>query len=105
MQLLDAMRAARFGCPGPGMSVIVEALAAPLPDLIARYNDPNGDGLAYLEESMVRSDQLGIDFWPTDEEPAHAVIFRYDGGKNMPGSVKTALAEYARSHFIVHPRQ
>lgn len=103
MQLLDAVRAAAFGCPGPGMSVIVELLADPLDVLIERYNVGNGDGLAYIEESMVRSEQLGIDFWPTPEEPAHAVVFRHDGGKNMPGSVKTALATYARSHFIVHP--
>lgn len=104
MQLLDAERAARFGCPGPGMSVIVEALADSLETLVGRYH-PNGDGLAYIEEPMVRSDQLGIDFWPTEEEPAHAVVFRFDGGKNMPGSVKTALASYARSHFIVRPRR
>lgn len=103
MQLLDAARAAQFGCPGPGMSVIVEQLAGDLDTLVHRYHVEKGDGLAYIEESLVRSDQLGIDFWPTADEPAHAVVFRFDGGKKMPGAVKTALAEYARRHFIVHP--
>lgn len=100
MQLLDSKRAAMFGCPGPGMSIIIEALADPVSVLVDRYA---GQGLAYIEEGMIRSDTLGIDFWPTDDEPAHGVVFRFDGGHRLPGAVKTALAEYARSHFIVHP--
>lgn len=103
MQMLDAQRAAAFGCPGPGMSVIVEALADPVGVLIDRYHSRNGDGLAYLEASMIRSDQVGIDFWPTEDEPAHAIVFRFDGGKNMPGALKTSLAAHARAHFIIHP--
>lgn len=105
MQLLDAQRAARLGCPGPGMSLIVVALADPLDVLIQRYDVANGEGLAYIDEAAIRcSGQLGIDLWPTADEPAHAVVFRFDGQKKMPGSVKTALAEYARAHLIVPPR-
>lgn len=87
------------------MSVIVEALADPIDVLIDRYHVKNGEGLAYIDESLIRSDALGIDLWPTHEETAHAIVFRLDGGKNMPGALKTALAAYARRHFIVRPRR
>lgn len=103
MQMLDETRAAKFGCPGPGMSVIVELLADPIPTLIDRYHRANGEGLAYLEERLIRSGELGIAHWPTADEPAHGVVFRFDGGKKIPGRVKTALAAQAWSHFIVPP--
>ncbi len=105
MQMLDKARAARFGCPGPGMSVIIESLSDPIPTLIDRYHKANGEGLAYIEEGLIRCDELGVDHWPTEEEPAHGVVFRFDGGKKMPGRVRKALATYAQSHFIVHPRR
>ncbi len=93
--------AEKLGCPGPALSVIVESIADPISVLINRYQ---GDGLAFLNAGVVRGDgERGIQLWPTDEEPAHAVVFRTDGGKDLSRGVKKQFAEHLSRNWIVTP--
>lgn len=95
--------AARVGCPGPALSVIVESLADSIEVLLDRYE---GDGLAYITADVIRGDsgERGIQLWPTPEEPAHAVVFRIDGGRDLPKSVKQRLAEHLTMNWAAPPR-
>ena len=94
--------AAKVGCPGPALSVIVESLADPIEVLIDRYA---GDGLASVTADVIRGDsEYGIQLWPTLEEPAHAVVFRVDGGRDLPKSVKRRLAAHLSQNWVTPPR-
>ena len=95
--------AAKVGCPGPALSVIVESLADPIEVLVERYA---GDGLARLTANVIRGDagEHGIQLWPTPEEPAHAVVFRVDGGRDLSKSVKRRLAEHLSKNWVTPPR-
>ena len=97
-------RAAKFGCPGPALSVIVESLADPTKVLAERYA---GDGLARVTADVIRGadGKRGIQLWPMPEEPAHAVVFRVDGGRDLPAGVKKRLAEHLSENWIVPPRR
>ena len=102
VQFYTAEMAAKVGCPGPALSVIAESLADPIEALRDRYA---GDGLAYLTADVIRGDsgERGIQLWPTLEEPAHAVVFRVDGGRDLPRSVKRRLAEHLSRNWVVPP--
>lgn len=104
VQFYTEEMAARVGCPGPALSVIVESLADPLEVLRRRYA---GDGLASVTTDVIRGDagERGIQLWPTPEEPAHAVVFRVDGGKDLPASVKKRLAEHLSKNWIAPPER
>lgn len=104
VQFYTEEMAARVGCPGPALSVIVESLADPLEVLRGRYA---GDGLASVTADVIRGDagERGIQLWPTAEEPAHAVVFRADGGKDLPASVKKRLAEHLSKNWIAPPER
>lgn len=71
------------------MSVIVEHLADPIDVLAQRYA---GEGLAYLDADLVRGDdnERGIQPWQRDDELAHAVVFRTDGGRISRGASGSA---------------
>ena len=102
VQFYTEEMAAKVGCPGPALSVIVESLADPIEVLRERYA---GDGLARVTAEVIRGDagERGIQLWPTPEEPAHAVVFRADGGKDLPSSVKKRLAEHLSKNWVVPP--
>ena len=104
VQFYNEEMAARVGCPGPALSVIVESLADPLEVLRGRYA---GDGLASVTADVIRGDagERGIQLWPTPEESAHAVVFRVDGGKDLPASVKKRLAEHLSKNWIAPPER
>lgn len=83
------------------MSVIVEHLADPIDDLKRRYSK---DGLAYLNVGFVRGQGgLGIQLLPTDQEPAHAVIFRTDGRNRLSKGVRQIFAEHLSQNWIRPP--
>jgi hypothetical protein len=99
-QTLDAETAATYGCPGPGMSFDVAAKS----DLITLPSRYPGDGLVLVTAELIRrSSGWGIDFRPTDENPAHAVAFRFDGGRKVPNALGGALATMASERIIVLP--
>ena len=102
VQFYPEKMAARFGCPGPALSVIVESLAEPIKVLVDRYA---GDGLARLTADVIRGPdgKRGIQLWPMPEEPAHAVVFRVDGGRDLPRKVKKRLAEHLSENWIKPP--
>ena len=104
VQFYTEEMAAKVGCPGPALSVIVELLADPIKALSDRYA---GDGLAYLTANVIRGDsgERGIQLWPTPEEPAHAVVFRVDGGRDLPRSVKKRLAEHLSKNWVAPPKR
>lgn len=104
VQFYTQEMAAKVGCPGPALSVIVELLADPIETLRDRYA---GDGLAYLNADTIRgeSGERGIQLWSTPEEPAHAVVFRVDGGQDLPKSVKRQLAEHLSKNWVVPPKR
>ena len=95
--------AARVGCPGPALSVLVESLADPIEVLLDRCV---GDGLARVTADVIRGDsgEYGIQLWPTLDEPAHAVVFRVDGGRDLPKGVKKRLAEHLSKNWVAPPR-
>lgn len=82
--------------------MIIEAIAAPVEELAVRY--PH-EGLAYLDVDLVRGDPpvCGIQPWPREEEPAHAVVFRLDGGRDLSGGTKKRLAAVLSANWIVLP--
>lgn len=89
------------GYPGPSMSVIVEHLADPIDDLKRRYSK---DGLAYLNAELVRAQGgLGIQLMPTDQEPAHAVVFRTDGRNRLSKGIRHIFAEHLSQNWIIPP--
>ena len=104
VQFYTAAMAAGFGCPGPALSVIVESRADPIEILVERYA---GDGLARMTADVIRGagGKRGIQLWPTEEEPAHAVVFRVDGGRDLPRKVKKRLAEHLSENWIAPPRR
>lgn len=104
VQFYTEEMAAKVGCPGPALSVIVESLADPIEVLLDRYA---GDGLAHITADAIRGDsgQYGIQLWPTLEEPAHAVVFRVDGGRDLPKSVKRRLAEHLSQNWVTPPQR
>ncbi len=104
VQFYTEEMAARVGCPGPALSVIVESLADPIEVLINRYA---GDGLACIAADVIRGDsgECGIQLWPTLEEPAHAVVFRVDGSRDLPKSVKRRLAEHLSQNWVTPPQR
>lgn len=104
VQFYPEKMAVRFGCPGPALSVIVESLADPIKVLVERYA---GDGLASVTADVVRGagGKRGIQLWPMPEEPAHAVVFRVDGGRDLPRKVRKRLAEHLSVNWIVPPRR
>ncbi|MCY3619889.1 MAG: hypothetical protein OXG66_19610 [Acidimicrobiaceae bacterium] len=103
VQFYTEEMAAQVGCPGPALSVIVESLADPIEVLLDRYT---GDGLAHITADVIRgeSGEYGIQLWPTLEEPAHAVVFRVDGGRDLPKGVKRRLAEHLSENWIARPK-
>jgi len=104
VQFYTEEMAARVGCPGPALSVIVKSLADPIEVLEERYA---GDGLACVTADVIRGDagERGIQLWPTIDEPAHAVVFRTDGGRDLPKSVKQRLAENLSKNWVTPPRR
>lgn len=104
IQLLSPELALKFGCPGPGLSLIALDLADSLDDLVERYHGGEGYGLAYLDAVLLRGqNERGIQHRPMAGEVGHAVMFRFDGGKNLPNSLRQSLADYATAHWIVEP--
>ena len=105
IQMLSQELALKFGCPGPGMSLIAEHLSTSLEDLVSRYHDDEGYGLAYLDGNLLRvAGERGIQHRPTESEPAHVVMFRLDGGKKLSPSLREQLADHATANWIVEPR-
>jgi hypothetical protein len=85
------------------MSVIVESLAVSPAELVEKYAE---DGLAFLDVDLVREQAIrnGLQLWPTDEESAHALIFRVDGGKDLSGSTMRQLSEHLTDNWLSMPR-
>lgn len=104
MRFYPKEMAARFGCPGPALSVILESLADPIEVLVERHA---GEGLARVTADVMRGagGKRGVQLWPMPEEPAHAVVFRLDGGRDLPRKVNKRLAEHLSENWIVPPRR
>ena len=104
VQFYTQEMAVKVGCPGPALSVIVESLADPIEVLLDRYT---GDGLARVTADVILGDsgEYGIQLWPTLDEPAHAVVFRVDGGRDLPKGVKKRLAEHLSKNWVAPPRR
>ena len=101
VQFSNPIASREAGYPGPSMSVIVEHLADPIDDLKRRYPK---NGLAYLTAGIVRAQGgLGIQLWPTDQEPAHAVVFRTDGINRLSKGVRHIFAEHLSQNWITPP--
>ena len=103
VQFYDLKRALMVGCPGPALSVIALHMAPDLETLVARYTP--AFGLARLPVDAVRSSQCGVQLWPLDEEPAHAVVFRLDGGSRPSDGVRKQWAEQLSAGWIRLPPQ
>lgn len=100
VQFYDQARAEKAGCPAPGLSVIVERLATTRDQLLERYS---GYGLARLPVDVVRASECGVQLWPTDDEPAHAVVFRLDGGPSLPGSARKRWRDALSTNWLATP--
>lgn len=101
VQFYTPKMAKQVGCPAPALSVIVEHLAAPIHVLATRYQTY---GLARCEAQLIRgTGALGIQLWPTPGEPAHAVIFRIDGGNRLFDSIRHKLTEHFSDNWIKPP--
>ncbi len=104
VQFYTPEMAVKVDCPGPALSVIVESLADPIAVLSERYE---GDGLARVTADVIRgaAGECGIQLWPTSQEPAHAVVFRLDGGRDLTASFKKRLAGHLTKNWVVRPNQ
>jgi hypothetical protein len=100
VQFYDQVRAEKAGCPAPALSVIVERLVSDRHALVARYA---AFGLAALSVDVVRTSECGVQLWPTDDEPAHAVVFRKDGGATLSGSARKTWRDALNDGWIAHP--
>ena len=101
VQFYDQLRAEQAGCPGPALSVIVEHRAASLADLEEKYA---GFGLARLGVDLVREQgACGLQLWPTDDEPAHALIFRVDGGNRPSDGTRKRWAQALTDGWLILP--
>ena len=101
VQFYDQVRAEQAGCPAPALSVIVEQRADPIEDLIARYT---GFGLARVSVDIIREGgACGIQLWPVDDEPAHAVVFRIDGGARPSDGTRKRIAKAMTEGWIHLP--
>lgn len=105
IQLLSPELALKFGCPGPGLSLIALHLSEPLEQLVEKYHVGQGQGLAYLDARMLRGDEgeRGIQHRWMADEPGHVVMFRFDGGRKLAKGLQQSLADYATSNWIVEP--
>lgn len=81
-------RALALGCPGPAMSVHLASV------LRTQGREP-GDllqspsyGLVRLTAGDVRSYEQGVQYWPTDEDESHAVVFSKNGRKRTKSQEK-----------------
>ena len=101
VQFYDQQRAEQAGCPGPALSVVVEHLAASPADLAEKYA---GFGLARLSVDLVRENGVcGVQLWPTDDESAHAVIFRVDGGNRPSDGTRKRWAQALTDGWLCLP--
>ena len=100
-QFYTESMASNIGYPGPAMSVILRSRVEDVAALPDRYRP---DGLAQIPIAVVRSlGGLGAQFWPTPDEPAHAVIFRTDKGRDLSRSTKKRLVEHLGQNWISPP--
>ncbi len=82
--------AMRLGCPGTAMSFILESPTTDIDDLARRQP---GYGLARIAADELRTDgALGVQLWPTHEDPSHVVVFRTDGGARLTGAQAKRIA-------------
>ena len=101
VQFYDQQRAMQAGCPGPALSVVLEHLAGPLPDLSKKYA---AFGLAKVGVDLVRENGVcGVQPWPTVDEPAHALIFRVDGGNRPSDGTRKRWARALTEGWICLP--
>lgn len=101
VQFYDQIRAERAGCPGPALSMIAEHLVGDLAALEARSAKY---GLARISANSIRQDKVcGIQLWTTEEEPAHVVVFRLDGGNKPSDRTRKTWAAELTLGWIVPP--
>lgn len=101
IQFYRPEEAEQLGCPGPAASFYLEHLLGSI-DALQR-NHP-GYGFARISADDVRSDGvLGIQPWPTDENPEHVVVFRNDGGPRLQEGQRKRLTEHLTRDWIVPP--
>lgn len=94
-QMYSQEMATKAGCPAPAMSVFLgDHPEASLDNLRALFP---GDGFLSFGVDLLRGLPQGFGVMPwcyrEDHHPAHAVVFRRDGGSKIPGSAQTKLAE------------
>ncbi len=97
--------AARAGSPGPAFSVFLQGHDQ-APSLAWLTEEFPGDGFLLLEADFIRdSVGLGIQPWCTreDHHPAHAIVFRPDGGAKVPGSIQARLAQHGQWLYLPEP--
>lgn len=85
----SAARAAELGCPGPGMSVhlssVMEEMGLELEELV----EEPGEGVVAMRVGDLRAAGMGVDAWPFEHEPAHAVVFNLTGPKRTRSQQRT----------------
>lgn len=101
IQFYRPEEAQRLGCPGPAASFHLEQL---LESVDALRQDHPGYGFARINADAVRSGGvLGVQPWPTDQNPEHVVVFRNDGGVRLQEAQRKRLAEHLTRDWIVLP--
>lgn len=101
VQFYREEEAARLGCPGPAMSLVLETNVEDLEKLAARYP---GYGFARISAEELRAGgSFGAQLWPTDEDPSHVVVFRLDGASRPSGSQAKRIAGALNQGWLVAP--
>ena len=101
VQFYRAEEARALGCPGPAMSFYLEHVLDSVDVLRSRHPDY---GFARVGVDLVRAGgMLGVQLWPTDDDPAHVVAFRTDGGARVPPGNAKRLAEYLTRNWVYLP--
>ena len=101
IQFYRQEEAQQLGCPGPGASFHLEHLVESMETL--RRSHP-GYGFARIGVDDVRADGvLGVQPWPTRENPEHVIVFRNDGGGRLQQAQGKRLAEHLTRDWIVPP--
>ena len=90
-----------LGCPAPGASFYLEHLVESMD--VLRQSHP-GYGFARISVDDVRANRvLGVQPWPTHENPEHVIVFRNDGGGRLQEAQGKRLAEHLTLGWIIRP--
>lgn len=93
--------AQRLGCPGPAMSFVLESRTTDIGEMVRHHP---GYGLARISTDELRTGgALGVQPWPTDEDSAHVVAFRRDGGSKPTSAQAKRIAHSLSQGWVLSP--